>query len=872
MEVGLVRQIDIDKEMQQSYLDYAMSVIVARALPDARDGLKPVHRRILHAMHAMGIRSDSSFKKSARIVGEVLGKYHPHGDMAVYDAMVRMAQNFSMRYPIIQGQGNFGSMDGDPAAAMRYTEARISPIAARLLSDLDKNTVEFLDNFDGSLKEPTVLPAAIPNLLLNGVTGIAVGMATSIPPHNMGEICDALIFLLKKWTRIENVSLDDLMQFVKGPDFPTGGIIIQDKAVEGEGLSGAYRSGRGKVKLQAKVHFESMGRGRTRIIVSELPYQTNKSSLIERIAELARGNILEGISDLRDESDRQGMRIVIELTKTTDPEKILGELYRKTAMQGTFSIIMLALVDGEPRLLNLKQALRVYIEHRIEIVTRRSQFELDRATQRSHILEGLHIALKNLDDVIQLIRSSRDSDQARIRLCKRFQLSEPQAQAILEMPLRRLSGLERKKIQQEYKEVQQRIINLQKLLASENEIRAQIVDELILLKAEFADPRRTQIVRRKGKAGYVDTPLTATDLAVPKATWVVLTKSGVISRTPSARLPRLAGRHAPALIIGASGKDNLYLFESGGAGVAIPIHVLPEIRDPSKGVPLNSVSPFDPSTQITAGIAIPADYKSQELENLLLIFCTRKGVIKRTSLSAFPGPSSKKFKAINIANGDALQWVRLPHGKDEIILVSRRGMAIRFSESSFRPTGLSAAGVSGMKLGKESDAIVGMSMVIPGSDLFLISQDGLAKRTKISEFPQQGRYGKGVLAWKSGSAVQLAGAGVGLPDQKAAVMFAKSHPRSIRYSDAPRRSRTSPGDPIFEMKEGDKIKRLVPVQLRSSRSAKAINRPPAQKGKTTKKRPMPGKKAKRQAKTQKSKAKSGIGKQKTKSRLKPRTK
>jgi len=418
MEVGLVRQIDINTEMQQSYLDYAMSVIVARALPDARDGLKPVHRRILHAMRTMGIRSDSGFKKSARIVGEVLGKYHPHGDMAVYDAMVRMAQDFSMRYQIVEGQGNFGSVDGDPPAAMRYTEARMSSLAMEILNDIGKNTVDFVDNFDGSLQEPTVLPSAVPNMLVNGATGIAVGMATSIPPHNMREVCDALTFLLKNWTRKEKISLDDLMKFVKGPDFPTGGIIVQRKQEDGDALKTAYGSGRGKITLQAKVHLEEMGRGRSRIIVTELPFQTNKSSLIERIADLARSGVLEGLADLRDESDRQGMRIVIELSKTADPEKVLADLYRRTPMQATFSIIMLALVDGEPRLLSLKQALRVYLEHRIEVVQRRTRFDLDHAKKRAHILEGLQVALKNLDDVIQLIRNSKDTDQARGRLMR----------------------------------------------------------------------------------------------------------------------------------------------------------------------------------------------------------------------------------------------------------------------------------------------------------------------------------------------------------------------------------------------------------------------------------------------------------------------
>jgi DNA gyrase subunit A len=467
MEVGMVRQIDIDKEMQQSYLDYAMSVIVARALPDARDGLKPVHRRILHAMYTMGIRSESAFKKSARIVGEVLGKYHPHGDMAVYDAMVRMAQDFSMRYPVIEGQGNFGSMDGDPPAAMRYTEARMAPMAMEMLEDLEKDTVGFLDNFDGSLREPKVLPSAIPNMLLNGATGIAVGMATSIPPHNMNEICDALIFMLKNWSKSEKISLDELMKYIKGPDFPTGGIILSKAAETSEGITAAYSSGRGKITLQARAHVEAMGRGRSRIIVTELPYQTNKSTLIERIADLARNGKLDGITDLRDESDRQGMRIVIELSKSADPEKVLLQLYKKTPMQGTFSVIMLALVDGEPRLLNLKQALSVYLEHRVEIVRRRSQYELQLAQERLHILEGLRVALKHLDEIIRLIRGSKDADVAREKLIKKFKISERQAKAILDMPLRRLAGLERKKIELEYKETQRRVKALEDLLASE---------------------------------------------------------------------------------------------------------------------------------------------------------------------------------------------------------------------------------------------------------------------------------------------------------------------------------------------------------------------------------------------------------------------
>ncbi len=462
-EVGMVRKIDIEHEMQQAYLDYAMSVIVARALPDARDGLKPVHRRILYAMHDMGIQPNSAFKKSARIVGEVLGKYHPHGEAAVYDAMARLAQDFSTRYPLVDGQGNFGSMDGNSPAAMRYTEARLAALSANLLQDIAKETVDFSDNFDGTLKEPDVLPSALPNLLLNGSTGIAVGMATSIPPHNLGEVVDALVYMLENWQKLDDISVDQLMNFIQGPDFPTGGIIIQE--AEGEGLAVAYGSGRGRITVQARVHLESMDRGRSRIIVTELPYMTNKSTLIERIASLARDGRLEGLTDLHDESDRHGMRIVIELTKNVDPEKILRELYKNTPMQSTFSIIMLALVGGEPRLLGLKQALRVYLEHRHEIVRRRSEYDLEHARKRGHILDGLRIALQNLDDVITLIRRSPDVEGARERLMKRFKLSQEQAQAILDMPLRRLASLERKKIEDEYREVQVLIKELELIAA-----------------------------------------------------------------------------------------------------------------------------------------------------------------------------------------------------------------------------------------------------------------------------------------------------------------------------------------------------------------------------------------------------------------------
>ncbi len=810
MEVGLVRHIDIDDEMQQSYLDYAMSVIVSRAIPDARDGLKPVHRRIMYAMHSMGIRPDSSFKKSARIVGEVLGKFHPHGDMAVYDAMARMAQDFAMRYPLVEGQGNFGSIDGDPPAAMRYTEARMAALAMEMMQDINKDTVDFGENFDGSLDEPQVLPCGFPSMLVNGATGIAVGMSTSIPPHNMHEVCDALIFMLNNWSKHEELSLDDLMSFIQGPDFPTGGIIVRGKSEDGDALSKAYASGRGKITLQARAHLEEMGRGRTRIIVTELPYQTNKAKLIERIADLARSGKLEGITDLRDESDRQGMRIVIELTKTANPEAILTTLYKRTPMQGTFSIIMLALVGGEPRLLSLKQSLRVYLEHRFEVVKRRSVFDLERARERAHILEGLRVALKNLDEVIRLIRSAKDVEQARARLMRKFKLSEIQATAILDMPLRRLASLERKKIEIEYKELQAQIKKLETLLRSEKKIRQLIATELEAIKATYGDQRRTHIVEAKGK-GMNAPPLTAKDLVQEKDIWVVMTPSGHISHTPTARLPRISGRNTPTLVIGAKTRDTLYLFSKQGEGIAIAVHTLPECTDPDEGAPLASVSAFDAKVEIAAGVALAPDWVREGEDETFILFTSHQGMVKKSTLESLPGPSASTFQGVIIGEDDALGWVEITTGKDEILLASRRGMAIRFSEADVRPMGLSAAGVYGMRLEEEDDRIVVMGKIQSRAHVFLISETGLAKRTKLTEFPTQGRYGKGVLAWKSGSKDAIVGGGVGQPDLRMTARLAKAADRSVRLGDAPAKPRATAGNQLFPIREGDYIDGVSPV-------------------------------------------------------------
>jgi DNA gyrase subunit A len=813
MEVGLVKQIDINEEMQQSYLDYAMSVIISRALPDARDGFKPVHRRILHAMNAMGLRPDSPHRKSARIVGEVLGKFHPHGDMAVYEAMARMAQSFSMRYPLIEGQGNFGSIDGDPPAAMRYTEARLMPLASEIMADLGKDTVAFVDNFDGSLREPSVLPAMAPNMLVNGATGIAVGMSTSIPPHNMGEVCDALIYMLENWSKLDTIGIEDLINFIPGPDFPTGGIIVRG-AGDADPLTSAYGSGRGKLTLQARVHVEDMGRGRSRIIVTELPYQVNKSNLIERIADLARGGGLEGLADLRDESDRDGMRIVLELTKTGVPEKILAELHRRTPMQTTFSVIMLALVDGEPRMLSLKQALRVFLDHRLEIVKRRSEYDLARAKEREHLLVGLRIALKNLDDVIQMIRTSRDPDQASQRLQQRLKLSDVQAQAILNMPLRRLSNLERKNIEKEYKEILVQIKTLESLLRSPKKMRNLITQELIEIKNTFGDRRRTMIAQpTKGRRTAV---LAAADITPDKDTWVVITSSGMIYRTPTARLPRLSGRRAPELVIGANTHDLLYLFDAQGQASSLLVHTLHESDGLSGAKQLSGATAFDPETALIGGIAIPASKIGQTDGSGFLFLSTRNGMVKKTSLSVLPGASAEIFEAIRIGSGDELGCVALTSGNDDVLLVSNARMAIRFSEKEVRPMGLSAAGVLGIRLGGTGVQVVGMGVIQPDKELFLISEGGRAKRSSLKQFPRQGRHGKGVLAWKSGESTKIIGAVIGESKDRAVVHFSRGAPRSLRFGDAPRRARASSGKVIFELEGKIKVRRISPSLPRST--------------------------------------------------------
>ncbi len=846
MEIGLVKKINIDQEMQQAYLDYAMSVIVSRALPDARDGLKPVHRRILYALHEMHLNPASGYKKSARIVGEVLGKYHPHGDQAVYDAMARMVQEFSMRYPLVDGQGNFGSVDGDPPAAMRYTEARMANPAVDLLADIQKDTVDFSPNFDDTLHEPTVLPAAIPNMLINGASGIAVGMSTNIPPHNLNEVVDALSYMLARWEKLDDVTLDQLTQFVKGPDFPTGGIILQP--AEEDGLKSAYSTGRGRITVQARAHVEDMDRGRQRIIVTELPYMTNKAALIGRIATLIRDGKLEGISDLRDESDREGMRVVIELTKSTDPDDTLRQLYKRTPLQTTFGIITLALVDGEPRLLGLKQALRVYLEHRQTIVRRRSEYDLEKARERAHILKGLLVALKNLDAVIELIRRSRTADTARANLRKRFKLSEAQALAILNMPLRRLASLERKKIENEYREIAKQIKALERLLRSPKKMRQLIADELHTIKEAYGDRRRTQIVQL-GKGETKVSLLRASDLIPDKKVWVTVTPEGLVSRSLEDKPPRLSGRSAPGWLLHVSTRDTLYLAAESGKAAAIGVHALPETAAPTEGTDYYRLSPLRSSDKLACVFNLPP--KNKLTKDWFALTVTRGGMVKKSALEELPGPAAQTFPLAKVNDGDRLGWILLSNGKNEILLATARGMAIRFSEADVRAMGLVAAGVMGIKL-KVGDEVVGAELLPQTGDVFLLRSDGHAKRVQSAQFPKQGRYGQGVVAWKLPAGARVAGMAVGKNTRRAIIHLAKLSAKAVRLDAAPIRGRPARGKSIMDLKAGDQVLRLItpyeyPRPEISSKTSKTRTKAKA----ATAKKPAPKKAARKQTKKQK---------------------
>lgn len=799
MEIGMVQRVDIDHEMQQSYLDYAMSVIVSRALPDARDGLKPVQRRILYAMYDMGIRPDSAFKKSARIVGEVMGKYHPHGDQAIYEAMARMAQDFSMRGMLVDGQGNFGSVDGDPPAAMRYTEARLSPMAMELLLQIDRETVNFTRNFDDTLNEPEVLPAALPNLLVNGANGIAVGMATSIPPHNLGEVVDALVYLLREWERTDEISVTDLMRFIQGPDFPTGGIVLLEE--EKNELITAYATGRGRIRVRGRAHVEDMGRGKSRIIITELPYQANKANLIERIAELVRDGQLDGIGDLRDESDRQGMRIVIELSKSAEADTILRELYKRTPLESAFGIFLLALVGGEPRLLTLKQALHVYLEHRLEVVRRRSEYDLRKAKERAHILEGLLIALKNLDEVIATIRNAPDVETARMRLMKRFKLSETQTQAILDMQLRRLAALERRKIEQEYKDLLALIKELEGLLRSPRKIRQVVESELMTIKQNYTDRRRTQIVAL-GEGAVAKDLLTTTDMMPAQAVWVGVTPEGRIGRTSTDDLPRVSGRLAPRWLVRTDTHHTLYLVSREGRAAAIAVHALPEVEKFADGVPVYKACPLTDEEQLAAMFSVPQ--RAEGLAERFVVTVTRAGMVKKTALDELPGPSAQSFTLAKINAGDALQWALLTNGSDNLLLVTRKGMGIVFSEQEVRPMGLLAAGVNGIKLGA-GDEVTAAVRLNSSEEALIVASSGEAWRLAAAEFPVQGRYGQGVMIARLKAGVGLVGAMAGTHTQMGFVHFQQAAARALRLDEINESRRARAGSDLASLKGGDTV-------------------------------------------------------------------
>ncbi len=746
MQIGTVRPVDIEEEMKSSYLDYAMSVIVSRALPDVRDGLKPVQRRILYAMDELGLHHNSPYKKSARIVGEVLGKYHPHGDASVYEAMVRMAQDFSLRYVLVDGQGNFGSVDNDPAAAIRYTEARLAEVAEEMLVDINKNTVNFVPNFDDSLKEPSVLPARLPNLLINGSSGIAVGMITNIPPHNLGEVCDAIAYLIDN----PQANADELMEFVKGPDFPTGALILGE-----EGIKSAYATGQGKIIIQAKTSEVRIKGDKRQIIVTELPYQVNKAALVERIAELARGKKIAGIAEVRDESDREGMHLVIELKKGAQPQQLLNNLYKYTPMQSAFFINMVALVNGQPKLINLKDALACYINFRCEVITRRTQFELDKARNRAHILEGFRIALDNLERVIKVIRQSETVEAARANLMAAFSLSQVQAQAILDMPLRRLAHLERQKIAEEYTDVVKNISYLEDLLANPKKVLFLVKQDVNQLKSKYGDKRCTRISAEEAREFRQE------DLVPHQKVVVTLSNQGFIKRLPAStyRLQHRGGRGVVGMVIRegdslrhiliADTHDNLLFFTKRGKVYYLKCYEVPEESSrTAKGTSMVNLLPIDLKDEVTALLAV-ANWTS----NAFLLMLTKAGGIKKTPLDKFSSIRRNGLIAMGLKNNDELVSAKAATEVDEVILVSQSGRAIRCEVKNLRAASRTSGGVRGIRLA--DDCVVGMDVIVGGvkqpqkAYLLTVSEKGFGKLTLINSYSVQQRGGKGIRAHKA---------------------------------------------------------------------------------------------------------------------------
>jgi len=794
--------VDIEEEMKDSYINYAMSVIVGRALPDVRDGLKPVHRRILYAMKELGVEHNKPYKKSARIVGDCMGKYHPHGDAAIYDTLVRMAQDFSLRYTLVEGQGNFGSVDGDVAASMRYTEARLDRIADWMLLDIDKNTVDFMPNFDGSLQEPTVLPACLPNLLVNGSSGIAVGMATNIPPHNLKEIAEAVAFV------IDGPSCDpkDLLKLVKGPDFPTGGIIRGT-----EGIKNAYAAGRGLLKVHAKAFIEEQKNGKEAIIIKELPYQVNKANLIESIAGLITDKRIDGITDLRDESDKDGMRVVIEVRRGSNSKVILNQLYKHTQMQTTFGVIMLALVDGRPRVLNLKEVIEEFIRHRKEVVTRRTKYDLEKAQDRAHILEGLKIALKELDRVIKIIRGSKDPQEAKAELMKKIELSDKQAQAILEMQLQRLTHLERDKIDKEYLELIKKIELFKSILESEKKVLEIIKTEMKDLSEKFGDARRTEVLPEQEE-------LEIEDLIAEEDVVITISHAGYIKRLPvsSYRKQRRGGKGVTGAEIKeedfiehlfiASTHDYMLFFTDKGIAHWLKVHEIPEAGRTSKGRPIINLLALGTGEKISAFVPV-----RQFKEGEYLVMATKNGTIKKTALTAYSNPRKGGIIGITIEKDDGLIEVQRTDGNAELLLATREGKAIRFKESQVRDMGRGAKGVRGIKLGKK-DALIAMAVAKQDQTVLTVTQEGFGKCTLFKEYRLQSRGGKGIInikvTGKNGEAV-----GMKIVSDKDELMLITEKGMIVRspVKDIRTTGRSTQGVRLMKLDKGDKIASIAKI-------------------------------------------------------------
>lgn len=804
---GNIQPHSIEEEIKDSFLSYAMSVIVSRALPDVRDGLKPVHRRVLYAMHDLGLQPNRPYRKSATVVGEVIGKYHPHSDQAAYDTLTRMAQDFSLRYPLVDGQGNFGSVDGDPPAAMRYTEARLTKMATEMLRDISSNTVDFNPNFDESLREPAVLPARFPNLLVNGSDGIAVGMATKVPPHNLGEVIDATVAL------IDDPEMDDagLQRYIKGPDFPTGGIIVGTS-----GIKEAVASGRGSVRVQAKAHTEQIKGNRTQIVVTEIPYQVNKSYLLQKIAELVKERKLNDISDLRDESDRQGMRIVIELKREAVPKVVLNNLYKQTQMQQGFGVNLVALVDGVPKTLSYKAVLKHYVAHQFEVVTRRTRYELERAQARAHILEGLLIALSNLDEVVATIRRSQSVESARNNLMKKFKLSERQAQAILDLRLQRLTALERRKVEQEHRDLVEKIQYLEGVLANEDRVYGIVKDELLEVKAAYGDERRTQITAVEGVDFEIE------DLIAEEEMVISISREGYLKSVPVNTF-RKQGRGG----VGVAGMDlkegdfidHLFIttthhymlfFTNKGKVYRQKVHQLPRMGRTAKGRHIANILPLAQDERIATVIATK-DFAEAEY----LLFATRKGVVKKTGFGEYNTHLKETgLIAINLADDDELISVRPTSDGDEVVLVTRNGMSIRFPQTDARPMGRATGGVKGVTL-KDGDDVLSMDVVSDGApaDLFMITERGFGKRTALSQFRTQGRGGQGIIAMKTdGERGKLAGVRVVRPDLHELVIVSNSGTTiRIDAESVSRQGRAAQGVRVMNLRIGDSVSALAKV-------------------------------------------------------------